>query len=122
MLALDSPFRFWGNPVGLWGSWGLRQRTWNALPTLNRRPRASRNPDHNNEETRDALRHGGRLHYTLHGPADAPALLIGYPWNDGMAALLSANPSLGQTLVQKKSGHARVAKGSKEFLFSHRSG
>ena len=38
---------------------------------------------------------GCRLHYTLHGPADAPALLIGYPWNDGMAALLQpAAPKL----------------------------
>ena len=33
---------------------------------------------------------GARLHYSLHGPEDGPAMLIGYPWNDGMATVMSA--------------------------------
>lgn len=33
---------------------------------------------------------GCRLHYEVHGPADRPALLIGYPWTDGMAYTLGA--------------------------------
>ena len=57
---------------------------------------------------------GCRLHYTLHGPADAPALLIGYPWNDGMAALLSADPSLGQTEEEMIAANRAVVAGFAE--------
>ena len=32
---------------------------------------------------------GTRLHYQVHGPEDAPAMLIGYPWNEGMATIMS---------------------------------
>jgi pimeloyl-ACP methyl ester carboxylesterase len=30
---------------------------------------------------------GCRLHFTDHGPQDAQAILLGYPWNDGMAEM-----------------------------------
>ncbi len=33
---------------------------------------------------------GCRLHYEVHGAPDRPALLIGYPWNDGMAQTIGA--------------------------------
>lgn len=33
---------------------------------------------------------GCRLHYEVYGPPDRPALLIGYPWNDGMAYTVGA--------------------------------
>src|SRR5579871_5229217 len=33
---------------------------------------------------------GRRLHFTVHGPEDAPALLIGYPWTDAMAQMAAA--------------------------------
>ena len=43
---------------------------------------------------------GTRLHYEVHGPEHAPAILIGYPWNDGMAAVMASMAMAAATGAQ----------------------
>ena len=52
---------------------------------------------------------GCRLHFELLGPADGPALMIGYPWNDGMAHMMGEMAGdMSNVAAQVELNHAFV--------------